>query len=344
MKKVLFASTALVAGAFVAPQIASAQGVTTGNSNAEVSLDGYARWGVGYNEDRDEESILISRFRLNINAILETDSGLRFAATVRGQSDENADGTAGSLTFGGARYQISTGGLRVRFGNISGVFDDSGTIRPYSDVGLEGTIGIVSSFGFPGPAFGNGSKNNGILVNYNTGDWKFAASYVDESQNTGGLEDWQVGVGYTYNGWNFGAVYGNQEGNYADDAATGFDDDYWLISVDGSFGAVGFHAVVGENENNDFTIVEDDVAMTKTLVENGGGDTAYGFSLDYDVSAATNIKFVYSGGGVSDATGGDDQYAIGFLHDLGSGASLRGFVGQNAKGSTVADLGVRFNF
>lgn len=319
MKKVLFASTALVAGAFVAPQIASAQGVNNGNSSAEITLDGYARWGVGYNEGRAEESILISRFRLNINASVETDSGLRFAATVRGQSDENANGTAGSLIFGGARYQISSGGLRVRFGNISGVFDDSSTIRPFSDVGLEGTIGMVTSFGFPGPAFGNGSANNGILVNYNVGDFKFAASYVDESQNTAGTEDRQIGVGYTFNGWNLGAVVGESE-------TAGVTSDYWLISVDGEIGGVGVAAVVGEND------------LTAP------GETAYGFSLDYDVGAATNVKFVYSGGGTADLAGNDDAFAIGFVHDLGSGATLRGFVGENIAGNTVADLGVRFNF
>ncbi len=320
MKKVLFASTALVAGAFVAPQIASAQGVTNGNSNAEVTLGGYARWGVGYNEGRAEESILISRFRLNINASVETDSGLRFAATVRGQSDEAPNGTAGALTFGGARYQISSGGLRVRFGNISGVFDDSSTIRPFSDVGLEGTIGMVTSFGFPGPAFGNDADDNGILVNYNMGDFKFAASYVADNQAIDGVEDKQIGVGYTFNGWNLGAVVGETE------TAAGVTNDYWLVSVDGPFGAVGFNAVVGENDNT------------------APGETAYGFTLDYDVGAATNIKFVYSGGGTAELAGNDDAVAIGFVHDLGSGATLRGFVGENIAGNTVADLGVRFNF
>jgi len=316
MKKVLFATAAIVAGGITAPTVASAQSVSAGN--AEITLGGYARFGVGYNEDRAEESIIISRFRLNINAAVETDGGVRLAATVRGESNENADGTAGALTFGGARFQISSGGLRVRLGNISGVKDDSSTIRPFSDVGLEGTIGMVSSFGFPSPAFNNASNNNGLLVNYTIGDLKLAASYVADNQNVNGTEDMQFGIGYSFGGYNIGAVIGEQE-------TAGVSEDYYLLSLDGSVGDFGFAAVVGENNLN-------------------SDDTAYGFSVDYDISAATNIKFVYNGGGVADLPGNDDGVAIGFTHQLGAGSRVQGFIGQNNAGSTVADLGVRFNF
>jgi len=319
MKKVLFAAATLAAGVATAPQMAAAQEAVT-SSNATITLGGVARFGVGYNEDRAEESIIISRFRLNVNAAIETDAGVRFAATVRGQADENADGTAGPLTFGGARFQVSSGGLRLRVGNISGVFDDSGTIKPFSDVGLEGTIGMVSSFGFPGPAFGNGANNNGILVNYNIGDFSVAASHVEDNQNVDGNEDTQFGVGYSFGGYHVGAVVGQTTTD------EDVDNDYYLLSFRGSVGDFGFAAVVGENDNN------------------GSDEVAYGFAVDYDLSAATNIKFVYNGGGVADVAGNDDGYAIGVSHKLGAGASLKGFIGQNNSGSTVADLGVTFNF
>ncbi|MGB5863861.1 MAG: porin [Sulfitobacter sp.] len=320
MKKVLFATAALVAGAVSVPHVASAQQNVTTN-NAEFDITGYARFGVGYDEGRAEESIIISRFRLNLNAAVVTDGGVRFAATVRGQADENSDGTAGALTFGGARYQVSTNGLRVRIGNISGVFDDGGTIRPFEDVGLEGSIGMVDSFGFPGPAFGNSSDNNGILANYEIAGFKIAGSYVDESQNVNGTEDAQIGVGYAFGDYNVGAVVGRSE-------TAGVDSDYYLLSFDGKVGQFGFAVVVGENDLNGPT----------------GDDTAYGFSLDYDVSEATNVQFVYSGGGSADIAGNDDAYAIGVLHDLGAGATLRGFIGQDIGGDARADLGVRFNF
>ena len=316
MKK-LFATTALVAGAMTAPQFASAQSVSAGN--ADITLGGLARFGIGYNEDRAEETIIISRFRLNINAAVETDSGVRLAATVRGESNENADGTAGALIFGGARFQISAGGLRVRVGNISGVFDDGGTIRPFADTGLEGQVGMVSSFGFPGPAFGNGTDNNGILVNYSIGDLSLAASYVADNQNVDGIEDTQFGIGYAFGDYNVGAVVGETTD------AMGDTFDYWLVSFDGSIGDFGFNAVVGENDNT-------------------SDDVAYGFAVNYDLNPSTNLQFIYNGGGVADTPAGDDGIALGFTHQLGAGSRIQGFIGQNNAGSTIADLGARFNF
>ncbi|MEP2919865.1 MAG: porin [Sulfitobacter sp.] len=319
MKKVLFASTALVATAFAAPNFASAQSVSAGN--ADISFGGYARWGVGYNEDRDEETIIISRFRLNINASVETDNGLRFAATVRGQADENSDGTAGTFEFGGARYQVSTGGLRVRVGNISGVYDDATGFAHFDgDLGLEGTIGISDTFGFPGAAFGNGAGDNGILVNYAIGDFTVAGSYVDESGIDGGLgtdDEWQVGATYTFGDYTVGALYGDDQ-----------DDEFWLVTVGGSVGAFGFAALIGENDAN----VDDN--------DSGEGDIAYGLTVNYEFGAATTVLASFAGGGDAES----EAFGVGFVHSLGAGTTLRGMVGQDTDDSVKADLGVRFDF
>ena len=319
MKKVLFASTALVATAFAAPNFASAQSVSAGN--ADISFGGYARWGVGYNEDRDEETIIISRFRLNIDASVETDNGLRFAATVRGQADENSDGTAGALEFGAARYQVSTGGLRVRVGNISGVYDDATGFAHFDgDLGLEDTIGISNTFGFPGAAYDNDAGDNGVLINYAFGDFTVAGSYVDESGIEGGLgtdDEWQVGATYTFGDYTVGALYGDDQG-----------DEFWLVTVGGSVGAFGFAALIGENDAN----VDDN--------DNGEGDIAYGLTVNYEFGAATTVLASFAGGGDAET----EAFAVGFVHSLGAGTTLRGFVGQDADDVVKADLGVRFDF
>jgi len=327
MKKVLFASTALVATAFAAPNFASAQSVSAGN--ADISFGGYARWGVGYNEDRDEETIIISRFRLNINASVETDNGLRFAATVRGESNENSDGTAGAFEFGGARYQVSTGGLRVRVGNISGVYDDATGFAHFDgDLGLEGTIGISDTFGFPGAAFGSGAGDNGILVNYAIGDFTVAGSYVDESgrddnrtdalgNRVGGDDEWQIGATYTFGDYTVGALYGDDN-----------DDEFWLVTVGGSVGAFGFAALIGENDA--------DIDAN----DNGEGDIAYGLTVNYEFGAATTVLASFAGGGDADS----EAFGVGFVHSLGAGTTLRGMVGQDTDDSVKADLGVRFDF
>lgn len=323
MKRILMATAAIAAGAIAAPQVASAQSVSAGN--ADITLGGLARFGVGYNDGRAEELIIISRFRLNINAAVELPSGVRLAATVRGQADENAaTGQDNPLTFGGARYQISVGGLRVRIGNISGVFDDGSTIRPFADTGLEGAIGMVSNFGFPGPAFGNDSGDNGLLVNYDVGDLSLAVSYLNGAHSGNGIEDVQFGIGYSFGDFNVGAVIGDQE------TAAGVDNgDFWLVSFDGSFGAFGFNAVVGENSTGGAAV---------------DAELAYGFALNYDVNEDTNIQFIYSDGGGTTAAPTDAQVALGFTHQLGSGSRIQGFIGEDAGGNTRADFGVRFNF
>ena len=75
--------------------------------------------------------------------------------------------------------------------------------------------------------------------------------------------------------------------------------------------------------------------------EDNSDDTKYGFSVKYDVGAATEIRFAFADTGIDNE---DEVYGIGFRHSLGGGVSLRGGIGQNTPGNTVADLGVIFNF
>ena len=74
-------------------------------------------------------------------------------------------------------------------------------------------------------------------------------------------------------------------------------------------------------------------------------DISYGVFVTYDISAATDIRFVYSDGG-DDVAGATDEstIAIGFRHSLGGGVSLRGGIGQQEDGDMAADLGVNFDF
>ena len=62
MKKILFATTALVA--------------TAGVAAADVTFGGYGRFGLGYDEGRADETFITSRFRLQIDATAESDMGV----------------------------------------------------------------------------------------------------------------------------------------------------------------------------------------------------------------------------------------------------------------------------
>ena len=84
MKKVLFATTALVATASVAA--------------AEVTFGGYGRFGIMYSEgvgadgigdtsDDTDSTDVTSRFRLQIDATAEADNGMTFGARARIQQN-----------------------------------------------------------------------------------------------------------------------------------------------------------------------------------------------------------------------------------------------------------------
>ncbi|MEP1481528.1 MAG: porin, partial [Tateyamaria sp.] len=77
MKKVLFATTALIA--------------TAGMAAADVRLSGYGRFGLDYNSANERavgvsETNITSRLRLQVDMSAEADSGVGFNARVRMQS------------------------------------------------------------------------------------------------------------------------------------------------------------------------------------------------------------------------------------------------------------------
>lgn len=325
MKRILIASAALLA-------------TTTVASAQEINFSGLARFGVGYDEGREatgDETIIISRFRLNIDASTETDSGLRFAARVRGEANEAANGsdtgTSSALLFSSPRFQVDFAGFRLRIGNVSGVFDSADVVAPFFDGGLEGTIGAIDAFGFPGDAFDSNGTNGGqgIQALYSFGDFQVAASYSDNLGGVSGAQDFQFGAGYAFSdALNVGFVVGSSETAVLG-VATDIDEDYALITVSGSVNQFGYMVFIGDNEAND---------------DAGGSNVAYGFGVDYDLSAVTTVAFTYSDGGAADLPGNSAAYSIYAQHDLGAGSSLRGAIGEDLGGNLIADLGIRFDF
>jgi len=104
MKKVLIATTALVA--------------TAGVAAADVNFSGYARFGLLYNDALVDETNVTSRFRLQIDTTAESDAGVEFGARVRIQQGEGQQGTTN-----GARFFARANGLEVGVGNIFGALE-----------------------------------------------------------------------------------------------------------------------------------------------------------------------------------------------------------------------------
>lgn len=314
MKKILFASTALVA--------------TAGVAAAELTIGGSARFGLAYDESQTEETRIEQRMRVNITGIAETDAGVKLEARFRLEANE--DSHANDISGrgpGAAGFAVSYGGLRVDVGNVSNVLD-SGDQVDYFGYGVGFTAFLEHNANFNGPAtgFSAGSADfTTIKARYNVGDFSASLSYketraqaaVSVSPGVGGSlavaadEEWQLGLGYTLaNGMAIGAVYSDTDSS----------GDYWVIGLNGTAGAVGYSVIVGDGDNQ--------------------ADASFGASINYEVSSATSIRAVVSDGGAANA---DTSYGLGFRHGLGGGVTLAGGVGSK-NDNTLADLGVSFSF
>ena len=329
MKKVLFATTALIA--------------TAGMAAAEVTWGGFGRFGLFYQENNDatvgqSDTRIEQRFRLTATGTATSDNGLEFEGRIRFQTDDQDNGNSNIANRSAAGFAMTTGGLRMDVGHVSDVIDSGDVVNFYGyGVGLTSFAEQSSGFGLGAvPAndnvvngFGTSADDSEILptvkVRYIAGDLTLAASITNGTSaqtatTATTLEEYQVGVGYSFGNYSVGVAFGNQEQNAT--GAASVDNDFWAASFDGEIGAFAFSVLVAD----------DDTA---------GRDTRYGFSVKYDVGAATEIRFAFADDGI-DAN--DETVAIGFRHALGGGVSLQGGIGQNTGGNTVADVGVIFNF
>jgi len=318
MKKVLFATTALVA--------------TAGVAAADVTFGGYGRFGVFYSDNDsttgDASTDVTSRLRLQIDATAESDAGVVFGARMRIQqnnTDDNtnigrgADGIFGTAddTFSnggpagtginGVRFFARSGGFEVGVGNIFGALESMPGQYPI-DLGLTGLGYDYVAYNFRGDAYssgGNGSAgDNGVEVMYSAGDLSAHVSASDTDNRVAAV------VAYTWSGWTF-AIGGQDSDNAADTEFT--------ATAGGSFGIAD---------------------VTLAYADNGTAGDRTVLAGRFDVGAATDME-VY----VVDQEGAADTgYGVDFNHDLGGGTSLRGGVAKRLSGDTIADMGVRFNF
>lgn len=316
MKKILFATSALVA--------------TAGMAAADVSFGGYGRFGLFYNEGFENNDTRVEqRFRLTITGTTETDAGVKFEGRIRFQTDDGLDGSSNIAQRSAAGFAVTSGGFRLDVGHVSDVLDSGDVVDYYGyGVGLTSFAEQSSAFLLPASGFGTSADDTRIdptiKIRYIYGDFTAAASYTDDSTQFAGFdsEEWQVGIGYNFGDYSVGGVYGNTD--------VGDDNDFWAVTFGGEIGAFGFSLLVADSDFQD--------------------DTSYGASVKYDVGAATELRAVYSDNGMDNFTLAgvdvkqDATYAVGVRHSLGGGVTLAGGVGQNVFGNTVGDLGVIFNF
>lgn len=317
MRKVLFATTALVA--------------TAGVAAADVTFGGYARFGVLYSSAAGPDGIastfgddgtgdssvdITSRFRLQIDATAESDAGVTFGVRVRieQENDEVNDAANSGTGINAPRFFARSGGLEVGVGNIFGAIEFMPGMYPI-DLGLTGLQYEYTPFQFGADFYdsdgaGAAATNNAVEVMYSVGDLSLHVSASD-----GANDRLAAYIAYTWNGWTF--ALGAQDSNSASDTEL-------AASVGGSIGVA-------------------DVSLA--WADNGVNGDHITLAARFDVGAATNIEaYVSDADTIFGTPTNNTGYGIDFNHDLGGGTSIRGGVAKLFAGHTVADLGVRFNF
>ncbi|MDU8929274.1 porin [Alisedimentitalea sp. MJ-SS2] len=330
MKKILFATTALIATASVAA--------------AEVSFSGYGRFGA-LNRDAGlapalDATGVYSRIRLQIDMTTEADNGIEFGARLRYQATSfNGGGTINA--FNAARFHAKAGGFEVGVGNIQGAIEWMPGLymgTQSAGIGLSGhtfanLVTNTNGAGYWGwDAYSSGGAGaaaaNGVEIKYSAGDFGGHLSYSNNPVS--GVTRTGAHISYSFNDWT--VALGYQDSNAA---ACGF------IPVYG--GAAAFS---GPN-------CEDKVVVTvggKIGPANVGlayadnnGTGKFALTANVDVGAATRVDvFVASEDGVF----GGESYGLGVSHSLGGGASLEAGISKDGTilDITTMDLGIRFNF
>ncbi|WP_299880668.1 porin [uncultured Sulfitobacter sp.] len=367
MKKVLFATTALVATASVAA--------------ADVSFSGYGRFGVIY---QDTPAVAATGTAAQIAAAqaAATASAAASAAAAATVATNTANGTLTAADIAAADAAAATAANdAAALDAIDGTAgDDSVDItsrfRLQIDVSAESDSGIT----FGARARIQQNETDAVAEAGNSGTGINGVRFFARS---GGLE---VGVGNIFGAIEF------MPGQYPIDLGlTGLGYDYtaYAFGADayssggaGSAGSNGVEAIysagdlsihVSASDTNDrvaghiaYTFsgwtaalgVQDSDLATDTEVtasiggsigpadvfltwaDNGTNGDHVVLAAKFDVGAATNIEAY-----IADADNQPDTgYGIDFNHDLGGGTSLRGGIAKRLSGGTSADFGVRFNF
>ena len=318
MKKILFATTALIA--------------TAGMAAAEVSFSGYGRFGAMNNFAG--VTGIYSRIRLQIDMSTEADNGVEFGARLRyqvtnfngagytGAGPDGILGTADDVTnpgFNAARFYAKAGGFELGVGNIQGAIEWMPGLymsTQSAGVGLSGLgfTNLVTNtngkgyWGWDAYSSGGGGAvtRQGVEVKYSAGDFGAHLSH----SSLGAAERTALHVSYAFNDWT--VALGYQDSNLATE-------DKVVLTVGGKIGPANVGLAYADND----------------------GVGKFGIYGNFEVGAATRVDaFITS----EDGAAGGETFGLGVSHSLGGGASLEAGVARNTASQTAYDLGVRFNF
>ncbi|MDK3017666.1 porin [Pseudodonghicola flavimaris] len=355
MKKVLLATTALIATASMAA--------------AEVRISGYGRFGLDYNDahsndladanyDGISETTITSRLRLQFDMSTETDGGVVIGARYRAQA-ESRDNNPGGATFNGARFYATYGGFTVGVGNIIGAVENMpGLYLETRSAGLgidgAGFVSLVTNVNneyFNWDAYSSaGAGANGLEVLYSAGGFTGHLSYSTDNDilptaavtdsagdiitpaTAGSLggDRFAAMLAYTFGDWT-AAIAGQSSDNAWEDKVA--------VSIAGDLGQFGVRLAYADND----------------------GISKWGLYGNMDIGAASNILVFVTDEDAVDAAdvaaGRADNrdtatvdgtegtsYGIHYSYDLGGGASIEAGWRESSNDNTTVQAGVYFSF
>ncbi|MFY0693287.1 MAG: porin [Paracoccaceae bacterium] len=335
MKKVLLASTALVA--------------LTGAAAAEISIKGYAEMGIAGGDRYDDSTTTIVEddatfwqdFTITIDASGETDAGMGFGMHIEFEESNGATATNGSASYDNESVFISGSWGKLTLGETDGALDKVNT-----EVALAG--GSIADdetehAGYNGGSGFDGSHDNQILrYDYSMGAFMFSASleqanngYAGTASPSTAVGDDNVAVGVKYSGMvggiDMSASLAFQSGSIPSGATTvAQNGDITAVSLAADFGN-GFEAAVNWSEADWDALDVLGGTGSESDVEHIGVGVAY---VSGPLTVAANYgEYDVDGGIVGDA----DGYGLVINYDLGGGAVVH--FGYGAGDETVDTAG-----
>lgn len=352
MKKVLFATTALIA--------------TAGMAAAEVKISGYGRFGLDWNEgnavvgdaDNTSETNITSRFRLTFDASTETDGGVTVGGRIRAQAenrDGGYDGTENTkaATWSSPQFHVAYGGLRVNVGNIWGAIDSApGLYLNTTSVGT-GIDGMgFNSLAIKGAGFDTftsaGAGRGGVEAIYSAGGFTGHISYSKQNSNdfdrdeivddvaddANGEERTAIMLNYSFGDYFVtGAYQASDNGPLITKGgvAVNANDDIMFFAAGADFGQFGATLQYAQTERADSVTLagEAEIGAASTLI--GWVNSA---DIDDTVLAADQS--------VNDGT----SFGINYEYDLGGGVTfVAGYVNTAADDNdNSVQAGLHFSF
>jgi outer membrane protein OmpU len=322
MKKLLIATTALVA--------------TAGVAAAEVTISGNGRMGVVYNLGGDNELNFTSRVRASISMSGTTDGGLEFGGSFgvhdagdRTSNDLNGDGDTsdpGESINGGGAANGNSGEIYISgaFGRLSMGDVDNAAVATVGHLAGVGLTGLGDNNEIQTISTGAATDDPRLLYTYSAGSLTFALSATDgKAGKTAANADsaYAVGVKYAFGDYSVALAYENRNN------VAGVDPTHIVLGVEAGFGSTKAKLIYG-------------------MADYGATDARQvGLSISSTFDATTVSAYVRrSDIGASAPATETTYWGIGASYDLGGGAKVVGGVAGSDGGDTTADLGLSFSF